>query len=189
MDRPEISYMKPGKKDHYTEKVNGEKSHGQKRYLLWPLRDILDMLNESDISVGDSLKDMFEKELSFTLFYKFIKAREQYIFNCKIPQNTCLCETCENVVLLAWGLNQACKKSIPCVPHAIVEEYSCNSNKKDCMLSIYEECKSHGLEQNDFNKKMMKPMKMMVIVQAALIATEMVMQYANIISGKRGAGG
>ena len=168
MDRPEISYMKPGKKDHYTKKVNGEKSHGQKRYLLWPLRDILDMLNESDISVGDSLKDMFEKELSFTLFYKFIKARKQYIFNCKIPQNTCLCETCENV---------------------IVEEYSCNSNKKDCMLSIYEECKSHGLEQNDFNKKMMKPMKMMVIVQAALIATEMVMQYANIISGKRGAGG
>ena len=57
MDRPEISYMKPGKKDHYTKKVNGEKSHGQKRYLLWPLRDILDMLNGSDISVGDSLKD------------------------------------------------------------------------------------------------------------------------------------
>ena len=140
--------MKPGKNDHYTKKVNGEKTHGQKRYLLWPLRDILDMLNGSDISVGDSFKD-----ISFTLFYKFIKARKQYIFNCKIPQNTCLCETCENAVLLAWGLNEACKKSIPYDPYAIVEEYSCNSNKKDCMMSIYEECKSHGLEQDDFNKK------------------------------------
>ena len=81
MDRPEISFMKPGKNDHYTKKVNGEKTHVQTSYLLWPLRDVLNMLNESDISVGDSLKDMFEKELSFTLFYKFIKARKQYIFN------------------------------------------------------------------------------------------------------------
>ena len=94
MDRPEISYMKPGKNDHYTKKVNGEKTHGQTRYLLWPLRDILDMLNGSDISVSDSLKDIFEKELSFAHFYKFIKACKQYIFKCKIPQNTCFCVTC-----------------------------------------------------------------------------------------------
>ena len=73
--------MKPGKNDHYTKKVNGGKIHVQKRYLLWPLRDILDMLNGSNISVSDSFKDVFEKELSFTLFYKFIKARNQYIFN------------------------------------------------------------------------------------------------------------
>ena len=118
--------------------------------FLWPLRDIIDMLNRSGISVGDSFKDIFEKELSFTLFHK---ARTQYIFNCKIPQNTCLCETCENVILLARGLNQACKKSIPCDLPAIVEEYSCNSNKKDSMLSICEECKSHRLEQNDYNKR------------------------------------
>ena len=86
-------------------------------------------------------------------FHKFIKARKQYIFNCKIPYNTCLCGTCKNTFLLARGLNKACKKSIPCNPSAIVEEYSCNSNKKDCMLSICEECKGHGLEQNDFLKK------------------------------------
>ena len=87
---------------------------------------------------------MFEKEPCFTLFYKFIKARRDYIFNCKIPQNTCLCETFEYVVLLARGLNQASNKSITCDPHAIVEDYSRNSNEKDCMLSICKECKSHG---------------------------------------------
>ena len=143
LDQPEISFMKPGKNDHYTKKVNGEKTHVQTSYLLWPLRDVLNMLNESDISVGDSFK-----ELSFTLFYKFIKARKQCIFNWKISQNICLCETCENAVLLVRSLNQACKELKPCDPHAIVKEYSCNSKKKDCMLSICEECKSHGLEQN-----------------------------------------
>ena len=101
--------MKLGKNDNYTKKVNGEKIHVQKRYVLWPLRDILDMLNGSDISVGDFFKDMFEKELLFTVFYKFIKAPKQYIFNCKLSQNTCVCETCENAVLLARGLNQAYK--------------------------------------------------------------------------------
>ena len=87
---------------------------------------------------------------SFTLLSKH--ANSTFLI-AKIPQNTCLCETCENAVLLARDLNQAPKKSIPYDPHAIVEKYTCNSNKKDCMLSIFEECKSHGLEQNDFNKR------------------------------------
>ena len=178
--------MTPGKNDHYTKKVNGGKNHVQKRYLLWALRDILDMLNGSNISVSNSFKDMFEKELSFTLFYKFIKARNQYIFNCKIYQNTCLCQTCENAFLFTRGLNQACKKSITCDPHAIVEEYYCNSNEKDCMLSICEECKSHIYNRMTSAKEMMKPTKMMEIVQAALIVTETMKQYANITSGKGG---
>ena len=101
------------------------------------------------VSVGESFKIMFEEELSFTLFYKFIKEGKQYILNCNIPQNTCLYEICENTVLLPGGLTQARKKSIPCNFYAFVEEYSCNSNEKNCMLSICEECKSHGLEQNN----------------------------------------
>ena len=118
--------------------------------------------------------------------YKFVKARKQYIFNCEISLNTCLCETCENAALSLGGLNQACKKSIRCDPHAVVEEYSRNLNAKDCMLSFCEECKSHGLEQKNFIKRNDKTTKMMEIVQAALIAMEMMMQYANIFSGKRG---
>ena len=96
-------------------------------------------------------KLMFRRAISYglwELFYKFIKARKQCIFNWKISQNICLCETCENAVLLVRSLNQACKELKPCDPHAIVKEYSCNSKKKDCMLSICEGCKSHGFEQN-----------------------------------------
>ena len=105
--------MNPGKNDHFTKKVNGEKIHVQKRYLLWPLRDVLEILNGSEMSSGEGFEANFEKKLSFTLFYKFIKARKQYIFNSKIPQYTCLCEVCENAVLLAKGLHNACKlKSI-----------------------------------------------------------------------------
>ena len=55
--------------------------------------------------------------------------------------------------MLARDLNQCCKKSIPCDPHPIVKEYYCNPNEKDCILSICGECKSHGLEQNNFNKR------------------------------------
>ena len=55
--------------------------------------------------------------------------------------------------MLGWGLNQACKKSILCDPHAVLEGYSCNSNETDCMLRICEGCKIHGLEKNDFNER------------------------------------
>jgi len=96
--------MNPGKGDHFTKKVNGEKIHVQKRYLLWPLRDVLEMLNGSELASGEGFKDRFVKKLSFSLFYKFIKARKQYIFNNKIPQYTCLCEVCENTVLVGQRL-------------------------------------------------------------------------------------
>ena len=39
------------------------KIHVQKRYLLCPLREVLDMLNGSVICAGNSFKDMFEREL------------------------------------------------------------------------------------------------------------------------------
>ena len=39
--------MKPGKKDYDTKNAKDEKIHVQKRYLQWPMRDILDMLNGS----------------------------------------------------------------------------------------------------------------------------------------------
>jgi len=153
LDRPEISYMNPGKNDHFTKKVNGKKVHIQKRYLLWPLRDILEILNGSDIDSGNGFEDEFDKKLSFSLFYKFIKARKQYIFNNKIPQYTCLCEVCENAVLLSKGLDLACKKkAIPTNPHLIVEEYTCSSDNKSCMSSDCEDCKYHGLIYEDFVK-------------------------------------
>ena len=49
LDRPYLSMINPGKKDNvYIGKVDGERRYEQKRYLLWPMRDILKMLNMSN---------------------------------------------------------------------------------------------------------------------------------------------
>ena len=52
LDRPDIAYMNPGKNENvYIGKLDGVKQYEQKRYFLWPLRDILDILNGSGESV------------------------------------------------------------------------------------------------------------------------------------------
>ena len=45
-ERPDIIYTLPGMKDQkYTGKVNGESTFVQRRYLLWTLGEIVDILN------------------------------------------------------------------------------------------------------------------------------------------------
>ena len=111
LDRPDISMMNPGKKDHvYVGKHNGVKKYEQKRYLLWPLRDLLEILHGNDNEDTDTTySDLFDEKLSFSLFYRFLKEYKQYIHNNHIPHNTCLYEICENAVLLAKGISNACK--------------------------------------------------------------------------------
>ena len=75
-----------------------EKGDKQKRYLLWPMRDILSILNMSDAE--ESYVQAFEEELSFRMFHRFLNEHKQYIYNKRIPHNTCLCKICENIVLL-----------------------------------------------------------------------------------------
>ena len=49
LDHPYLSMINPGKKDNvYIGKVDGERRYEQKRYLLWPMRDILKILNMSN---------------------------------------------------------------------------------------------------------------------------------------------
>jgi len=47
LERPDLTYITPGRKDNvYIGKdSNGVKQYIQKRYLLWTLRDLLDILN------------------------------------------------------------------------------------------------------------------------------------------------
>ena len=95
--------MNPGKKDHvYVGRSNEERKYEQKRYLLWPLRDFLNILNTPK---NDSYVTSYGEELPFSVLYRFLKAHKQYTFNKNIPQNACLCEICENVVLLSKGVS------------------------------------------------------------------------------------
>ena len=144
LDRSNLSMVSPGKKDHvYVGKSNGERKYEQKRYLLWPLRDLLNILNTPE---NDSYVDTYGEELPFSVLYRFLKEHKQYIFNKNIPCNACLCEICKNAVLLSKGVSSIAPVKIPTDPHTIVEHYSCDSNLSDCMQSRCDECKNHGLD-------------------------------------------
>ena len=154
LDRPDISHMNPGKNDNvYIGKVDGVKHYEQKRYFLWPLRDILDILNGSVVNQSETYTERFAEKLTFSMFYKFIKMHKEYVFHKNIPHYTCLCEVCENTVLLAKGLGHACKSQhVPSDPHSIVKFYSCNDSGA-CMMNLCDECSTHGLTEEDFTKK------------------------------------
>ena len=129
--------MTPGRKDNvYTGKKNGVKTYEQKRYLLCKIRDIQDILNSGELieqGHNDSFSGTFGCKLKFTLLYEFLKDHNEYIFNRDIPQWSCLCDACENVSLLANGINKLLPSKVPTSPHDIVEEFSC-CNSKSCMF-------------------------------------------------------
>ena len=105
--------MNPGKNGNvYVGKANnGERQYLQKRYFLWSLREVLDVVNGNFLEdvITETYEKMFGKQ--FALFYRFVKKHKEYIYNRKIPHNTCLCEIRENASLLAKGIKSSCKKS------------------------------------------------------------------------------
>ncbi|XP_066932919.1 glutamic acid-rich protein-like [Clytia hemisphaerica] len=129
-ERPDITYTNPGRKDHvYLGKVNGEKLFAQKRYLLWTLREVLEILNDE------------KNQLKFTFrqMYKYIKTKKQIIFQGDIPDTSCLCEVCENTCLIAKALLRI-KKGHPTDPHSIMEKYCCDASDMTCINSTCGEC-------------------------------------------------
>ena len=144
LERPEMTYINPGKKDNvYVGKVDGKSMYVQKQYLLWTLRDTLDIINGSKFEGGPnneaSFPGTFEKKLSFAKLYNFFKAHKQYIWNKNIPESSCLCEICKNACLLAKGINKHLKFNLPTTPHGLVEKFSC-SRESTCMNNTCLEC-------------------------------------------------
>ena len=70
----------------------------------------------------------------------------------RIPHNTCLCEICENTVLLSKGIARAFPSNIPTDSHTIAEHYSCDSGAAECMLGQCDKCSDQGLKSDDFEK-------------------------------------
>ena len=131
--------MNPGRKDHvYVGKKDGVKVYEQKRYLLWKIRDLHEIANGGSVieeAGGDSFSNAFGRPLKFALLY-VLKLHKEYVFNEDIPQWSCLCELCENVTLLATGVNKVLKDKLPTSPHNIVEKFSCSSTRH----SMYDAC-------------------------------------------------
>ena len=112
------------------------------------MRDLLNILNMP--GEDNSYVHAFGDELPFSVLCRFLKEHKQYIYNKNIPHSSCLCEICENTVLLLKGISCTATVKIPTDPHTIVEHYSCDSNASNCMLSMCSECKDHQLNHANF---------------------------------------
>ena len=138
LDRPDISYMNPGRKDHmYVGKKDGVKLFEQKLYLLQKIRDLHEIANgRSGIEEmgGGSFSNAFGCPLKFALLYDVLKLHKEYVCNRDIPQWSRLRELCENVTLLDTGVNKTLKDKLPMSRHDVVEKFSCSSTRH-CMYN------------------------------------------------------
>ena len=92
----------------------GKREYKQKRYLLWKLRDLLEIINGSKIITNEnfpSFTEAFEHELSFHQIFNFLKIHKDVAYNSEIPQSSCLCEICENTLLLVKRINSSLTSS------------------------------------------------------------------------------
>ena len=130
--RSEASYTNPGRKDHVcVGKIAGERRYKQHLYL----RDLLNILNATGKGgVTDTFYQNFKKLLIFSQLYDFLKYHMEYCYNQNIPHGSCLCEICENCVLLAKGLNTRLPCPLPANPHELIERFSCNLQEIDCVM-------------------------------------------------------
>ena len=88
--------------------MNGEKKFIQKKYLHWKLEDLLDIINGNSEVVhteNTTFPDIFHRKLPFRQLYAFLKYHKQYKYNKDLPHWSCVCEKCENMVMLTKGLN------------------------------------------------------------------------------------
>ena len=115
MDRPNITYTNPGKKDQrYIGKENDKNKFVSILYLLWTIRYLLEIINGcSGIvqSETDDFPSIFDKKLTSRQLYKFLKEHKEFMFDKDIPEASCLCEICENLIFLIKFLSP--KQNLP----------------------------------------------------------------------------
>ena len=143
LSRSDMTYTNPGRQVHvYIGRVDGERKYLPRQYLLWTLRDLLDIINGTE----SNFVSTFSEKLTFSQPYEFTKTHKQFIYKKVIRYTSCLCDTCENTVILAKGLNKRLPSSsrLPENPHDIVAKYSCSSDNKQCMSNNCEKCSSGG---------------------------------------------
>ena len=82
----DMTCTNPGCQDNVdTGKVDGEPKYLPRQYLLWTLKDLLDMINGSELHSSNFVPSFSEK-LSFSQLYDFIKSHKQFVYNKNMPQ-------------------------------------------------------------------------------------------------------
>ena len=149
-----IFHIQTWKKNHqYNGKENGKSKIVPIRYLLWKIRDLLEIITGcSGIvqSETDNFPTIFNTKWIFHQLYKFLKEHKEFVFNRDIPQTSCLSEICENLIFLAKSMSPKLNLSIQTNIHSLVETYSFDSSSKVCMYSTCDECRDTGLKLDDF---------------------------------------
>ena len=88
---PNISYCKPGRRDkiYCGKNKNSEKVYKPKHYLLWSLKEVVEMFNnEHDFNI------------TYYNLQKLLKLEKHLLLSSQTPEDDCQCEKCENSELL-----------------------------------------------------------------------------------------
>ena len=159
-EQTQYCLYKPGEKDQQCiGKENGKSKIFPIRYLLWTIRDLLEIINGCSGIVQSEIDDftaIFDRILTFRQLYKFLKKHKEFVFNKGILQASGLCEICRNLIFLAkyqsLSMSMSPKLNLPIQTniHSLIEAYSCDSSSKACMYSTCDECCDTGLKVEDF---------------------------------------
>ena len=57
-------------------------------------------------SETDDFTTIFHKKLAFRQLSKFLKKHKEFVLNKSVPQASCFCEICENMIFLGKSMSQ-----------------------------------------------------------------------------------
>ena len=135
LDRPDITYINPGKNNQpYAGKENGKSVFVPIKHLLWNIRDLLNIANgcslANEIDTALSSLKVFDKQVTFRQLYAFLKSGEELVFKRDIPQSSCLCEICENILLLSKGIASSAKIALANNVQSLIEDFRVAPNNR-----------------------------------------------------------
>ena len=97
LSRSDMTYTNPGCLGNvYIGKVDGERKYLPRQYLLWTLKDLLDIINGSELHSSNFVSIFLEK-LTFSQLYDFIKSHKQFVYDKNTFYTSCLCDNCKNI--------------------------------------------------------------------------------------------
>ena len=124
----------------YVGKTDGEHRYKQRLYLWWNFGDLLDIIN------GTGKVEVTDQLLTFSQLHDFVKYHKEYCYNQNISHGSCLCEICENCVLLGKGLNTRLLCPLPTNPHELINRFLCNVQEINCVMDRCPTCYGAEIE-------------------------------------------
>ena len=135
LERQDISYTAPGKKDqvYMGKDEEGNSVFKPKRYLLHPIRELCSMQNDDKTQFDETYVKKFSAKLSYSTLCRFIKGHKHLLFASDVPQTSCLCDKCENLELLVHAITQIPNFAhLPKDARGILLQFSCSLFNEEC---------------------------------------------------------